>query len=455
MKKIIVLFLIVFLVGVGAVATLWKQNPTNKNNSTLVSGSDNSAVGFFYFGGYEQLDPALFKTAYVRVGIDWNDFEPQEGNFVFDQQNSQALKIDQLLAEGKKIVPSIRSRSLWAVPKTKEKCASSPIDLNTKMALKKGVSYSDTYYNFVKNIAEHYKGKFEIVVIENEMNDNDFWCSSANDYLRLFLTAKKAFEDVDPAVKLADGGIQGAALNWLVIEDYLENQNVAATSFYEKFTGEQITKTELVKESKKHTLKEWVKPAQQLFDSQLFEWVDVFNFHYYQKPEALPEIVAYLRKNIPPGKMLMTNEVGMKERFSNSPDAASQEMIKKYAYLLSLKVNPILWFSPGGKEDNNAGALIDEKGQIVEETKNYFEAVARFLGKNGTACQDVSTLEVAKFTCQNQTEKVDVLWAKNKNSSTKIKIEPNCSVYNHQNQDITSAEVSLTTEPIFIVCSLP
>lgn len=455
MKKIIIpLALVMLLFGAGVV--LWQKNAdTNKESiNKMASLSDTAAVGFFYFGGYGQLDPSLFKTAYVRVGIDWSDFEPEAGKFVFDEQNSQSQKIDVLLAEGKKIVPSIRSRSSFATPKTNYKCALAPRDLDTNKVLQEGVSYSATYYNFVKNIAKHYKGKLEIVVIENEMNDSDFWCGSADEYLRLFLTAKKAFGDIDPAVKLADGGIQGAALNWLVVQDYVNSQNnAAALLFYEKFTGQTITMAELTKEMKKRVSKEVVKRAQQLFDSQLFEWVNVVNFHYYQKPEALPEIVAYLQKNVPSGKKIMTNEVGIKERFSNSPDAASQEMIKKYAYLLSLNVSPILWFSPGGKEDNNAGALVDKKGQVVKQTKNSFEAVARFLGKKDMACQDISNSEVAKFECQNLTEKIEILWSKNIKSGNKIKIEQGCGVYNHQNKDITAFKISLTTSPIFIVCS--
>ena len=183
------------------------------------------------------------------------------------------------------------------------KCASAPRDLDTKKALRPGDSYSATYYNFVVHVAQKYKGKFEVVVIENEMNDPDFWCSDTDEYLRLFLTAQRAFHDVDPAVKLADGGVQGAALNWLVVQDYLERgQMSAAVEFYQRFTGEPITPSVLRKQAGRWQAKVPVQRAAQLYASPLFDWSDVVNFHYYQRPEALPEIVAYLRRRARPSR---------------------------------------------------------------------------------------------------------------------------------------------------------
>lgn len=412
-----------------------------------------TAIGFFYFGSYAQLDPALFKSAYVRVALDWNEFEPRQGEFIWSPHNAQAQKIDALLGEGKNVVPSIRSKSTWAVPMTDAKCAAAPRDLDTHTALQPGVSYSATYYAFIRSLAEHYRGKFKIVVVENEMNDPDFWCASADDYLRLFLTAQTAFKDVDPEIKLTDGGIQGAALNWLVIEDYLKNNDtVAALSFYKSFSGYTIRQEDLMTEMKKHTRKESVIRARHFFNSQLFDWVDLTNFHYYQQSDALPEVVAYLKKNIPLHKTLMTNEVGIKEKFSHSPDAAAQEMVKKYASLLALQVRPIIWFSPGGKEDNNAGALVEERGQIVVPTKNSLEAVARFLGKPDLSCHDRSTPAMASFVCRYPTEKVEVTWRKDEQSTHTIKLENGCSAYTYQNEPIARAEILLDTAPVFIVC---
>ncbi len=369
-------------------------------------------VGFFHFAADEQLDPETFRSAPVRTAIDWRMFEPREGEWTPPSENAQVREMDRLLREGKRPVPSLRARSDWAVEDPDEpKCASAPADLDVRTPLRPGEIYSRTYYDFVKRAAEYFKGRLEIVVVENEMNDADFWCSGVDEYLRVFLTAKTAFQDVDPSVRIADGGIQGAALNWLVIQDYLDRGDLpAAVSFHRKFSGKAVSPEELAKEAARHRSKGSVKRAAQLVASDLFRWDDIVNFHYYQRSEALPEVVAYLRRHIPDGKPLMTNEVGIKKKFSTVEEAAG-ELVKKYARLLALGVGPVIWFSPDGKKDHNAGALVDDEGRIVPRMKEALETVAKLLGRSALSCRDLSTGTAAKFLFRYEEEDVEVAWS--------------------------------------------
>lgn len=414
----------------------------------------NSNIGFFYFEGFEQLDTRYFRSAYVRVAISWNEFEPEKGKFLWGSPNDQAEKIDVLLSDGKRIFPSIRSKSDWAVRDPKgSKCASAPLDLDTRSKLKDQEIYSPSYYAFVKAVATHYKGRLDTVVIENEMNDNDdFWCSSVDDYLRLFSTAKRAFREVDPSVKLTDGGIQGSVLNWILVQNYLERgDQAAAISFYEKFSGESITQQELPAQVKRNARKAPFIRAQELIRSPLFDWVDLVNFHYYQKADALPEVAAFLRNRIPAGKPLMTNEVGIKKRFVKGSDEAAREMIKKLTHLVALGVKPVIWFSPAGDEENNAGALVNKKGKINPKTKNSFEAAARFLGRPGLACQNYSNPELSKFTCPGSKETLEIIWPRDPEGAPPIR-RPSCQAYNYQNRPVKGTTISLEEAPVFITC---
>ena len=64
-------------------------------------------IGFFHFREHEKLNPAYVGPVYVRTAIDWSRFEPQPGRFVWDGENKQAQDIDRLLADGRKVIPSI------------------------------------------------------------------------------------------------------------------------------------------------------------------------------------------------------------------------------------------------------------------------------------------------------------------------------------------------------------
>ena len=413
-------------------------------NESFLDGSLQDSlppVGLFYFQEYDKLHPEVLDSLSIRTAIDWDFFEPQRGVFAWD--NDQAKKIDGLFARGIPVIPSIRSRSSWGVVQKGAQCTSAPSDLEIQSRLQEGKIYSESYAAFVREIAEHYQGRFSIVVIENEMNDQDKWCSGIEEYLRLFLTAKKAFQETDPEVSVVDGGIQGAALNWLVIEDYLSrNQSDEAVAFYEKFTGSKVNLEALRSELQVRIAKQPIQDAKKLLESPLFQWVDRANFHYYQRSEALPEVVSFLRSSIPSGTPLMSNEIGIKEKYTGDPLEASQEMVKKFTELIALEVKPVQWFSPGGKTDNNAGAIIDERGKLIPQMKQTFETIVRFFGDPTVRCQNLSQQSRAQFRCTSSRGDFQVLWSRTDDATEEIELEGTCA----------GMRVRPRAEPEFVVC---
>ncbi len=429
-----------------------EQESPQSQSSASVSPT-HSPIGFFFFSEEGQLDQTSLQDAYVRTAIEWSAFEPAPGIFDFARTNRQAEKIDALLAKGKRVIPSIRAKSDWAVMQEGGKCASPPLDLDRATPLQGGKSYSPSYASFVKNIAEHYRGKFEIVVIENEMNDPDFWCGSSDDYLRLFATAKKVFAEVDPEVKLTDSGVQGVILNWLVVEDYLKRGDAEeATSFYRKVMGESITEEELMKETERMASKKAFLRARELLEGPLFSWVAIVNFHYYQRSAALPDVVSFLRKNMKAEKPLMTNEIGIKQQFVASADEAAKELVKKYVQLLALDVAPILWFSVGGDEEHNAGALVDNEGKLIEETTQAFETLAKFFVAPPLSHREDVLEGVQRFRFAFPGRTLDVLWAKETSEEFPLTIPEGCEVVNYRGRALPEKNVSPSDAPVFVVC---
>lgn len=415
----------------------WKANP----------------VGFFHFGASGELNSRYVRGAPVRATIQWGEYEPTPGAFVTDRSNRPHREILDLLSQGMKVVPAIRAKSAWAVEKFgKSKCSSAPKDLVRK-GWQTGTSYSATYYRFVKKIAQLYRGHISIIVIENEMNDqDDMWCSSVDDYLRLFLTAKAAFHDVDPSVQVVDGGIQGLSLNWMVVQDYLERKHpVNALEFYRKYSGQNITLAELKTQLAQQERKSSFQNASALYHSRLYALGDMVNFHYYQRSEALPEVVGFLRKKAGYQKPILTNETGIKDQFTASPLLASQEMVKKYAQYLLAGVGPVIWFSPNGDDDKNAGALVDDNGRLIPETVGAFETISRFLGRPSLSRKYVSEKGLHFFKFRFERETVTVVWH-DEGGAKAVDTDSNCEIFSTAGERSRERSVTLRSAPVFLVC---
>ena len=146
----------------------------------------------------------------------------------------------------------------------------------------------------------------------------------------------------------------------------------------------------------------------------------------------------------------MTNEVGIKEKFGDVHEA-SRLMVKKYTSLLALGVEPIIWFTPGGKKDNNGGALVDETGNLVAETKNSYEAINRFLGQPCQSCQDLSTEQMTRFRFAYRDGNVDVMWPNEVGASAAITVDEDCRAYSYQNQQLSGRSTAPTAAPLFVV----
>jgi len=434
-----------------------------------------SNIGFFQFDGYQGLDSTYFTNAPVRAAISWQQFEPEPGTFIFDTSNKQAQKIEEFIKDGYTVIPSIRAKSKWAVepvvvvtdseekPKqlkggSENLCASAPLDLDRTKPLREGESYSETYYRFVRAIAEQYKGKFPIVVIENEINDpipeGGDWCSGVDEYLRLVLTAKKAFRDVDPAVRIADGALQPRPLLWLTIEDYLKMSNrTAALRVYSLLEGKQISYEQLLAEKETVFSEPRVAKAKEFIAKGLYQWVDIGNFHYVHHPDALADMVSFVRKNAPPKKPFMSDAFGAARKNVNDENQAAKEIIYSITRLLALDINPILLMTVPGN-DRVVTSLIDMQGNLKPLNIHAFEAAARFLGGvTPSSAQETSTEKFWSYQFQSPGGTITVMWPKN-NVTQPMNIQTDCDVFDYQNtQVLDTSSISPDVAPIFIACS--
>jgi hypothetical protein len=354
------------------------SSPEHSEVKTEAKGN----LGVYYFQTRE-LDIADFNVAYTRLVIPWGAVEPEQGKFLWDAKPLK--RIDMSLAKGIKVIPVIRTVGAgWALKTQSQSCSSPPKDL-TK-TFNENYGYSKSYYHFISEVARHYKGKFQIVVIENEVTAKNFWCGSMNEYLRLVATARKAFKDVDPNVKIADSGIPSTVLGFLITKELLDRgKEKEAFDFYNAyFNLSFVRKVNSVEELKitleeKHA-KESVEKAEYLL-GRVNNAVDIINFHYYESSEFFPEVVSFIKKRT--GDMpLMSNEMGTRYRL-DEPERekkAGEDMIKKFVLARALNLESVIWF-PFSNNRHNIIGLMDENKKEIDATLNAFNTSMNFLNR--------------------------------------------------------------------------
>ena len=93
-------------------------------------------------------------------------------------------------------------------------------------------SYYPAYYDMVKAVAEHFKGRIDYFVIENEVNTLTFWNGTGDEYLKLRSTAYKAVHDANPNGKVIDNGIASEAWIEIIARDkYCKEGRTSARNF--------------------------------------------------------------------------------------------------------------------------------------------------------------------------------------------------------------------------------
>jgi hypothetical protein len=347
-----------------------------------------------YYLQTPELDITDFKVTYVRLSIPWGVIEPEEGKFAWDTEPIR--RIDRLLEKGVKVVPVIRAVGAdWALRNAAEGCSAPPKDLEDRFSEECG--YSKFYYDFVSEIAKRYKGELEIVVIENEVIAEKFWCGSMDEYPRLLATARKAFRDVDPNVKIADSGLPSLIWGVLISKELLsKGEEAKAVKFFNAYFSQSFitakvgSAQELEAVFNKKNVKEKMEKSEYLLE-RLKDLVDIVNFHFYEPPELFPEVVSFIREKTG-GMPVMTNELGARYRLDElgRQQRAAEDIVKKFVLSQALGLRAAIWFSFTNDEHNIVG-LVDENRRGIKVTMEAFTASMNFLNSYPLSYRNLSS----------------------------------------------------------------
>ena len=415
-----------------------------------LKSEQNGIIGCFYFHT-SGIDATDLNITYARAVIPWGDVQPEKDYF---RWNARPLKkIDYILKKGIKVIPVIRSVGAeWALKYPGRKSSSPPKDLTDSFNEKYG--YSRTYYNFVQGVAERYKGKFPIVVIENEVTARCFWSGTMEEYLKLLITAKKALKDVGPQIKVADSGLASLCWGILMIDEMVkEGKEKEAFNFYKSYFSQAYGKkihsvAEMKYFLKSKSARDHIKKAEYLLP-ELIDTVDILNFHYYENSSLFPQLISFIRKkmgNIP----LMNNELGVRIK-SGMPERrkkASEELIKKLVFSIVFDLKAVMVF-PFTNEEHNIVGLGDERKMVIDEMMNSFKISLKFLNHKLISYENLSKNNL-QYHLRFRRQIVKVLWSKEGNTE-EVEIPGNYRVYNYQGKEIKESRLVPSSSPIFMV----
>lgn len=415
--------------------------------------------------------PGGLGTNLIRSRINWGDVEREENSYIWDDEEIRMM--DQYVESGNRVVPVIKIRGgkhdFWAVdsPLNKEErdnvihdCSWMPKDTQDRFNRKYG--YSKTYYDFIVQILNRYKGKIEMIVIENEPDAVGFWCDSGdpvNDmkgYIKILRTAKKAASDVDLNVEVVDGGVCSKAVPYSMVKNYL-NQGLDQKAL--DFWHGTMKHNKNLETTSLRVLKRFfnnneaaltkIERVDYLFD-YLPSVSKVINFHYKEDVEYYSEIIDYIRSRVGNNVQLMNNELGTKQKpAENIYDEAAKSTVKFLVYSYVFNVKPIIWYARDHGEYSAIG-ILDENG-IHEDWETYkaLKTGLKFLNKEFIRVQDVSNDKLFQYLFATEKESIKVVWNKT-GFQESIDLPEKCEVYSYLGDRI-QGETTMEL-PVFIVC---
>ncbi len=239
-----------------------------------------------------------YGVRFTWLALAWNGIEPVKGMFRFERFDPVIQGIHNC---GLDLGVHILSRSNWATlppPASSGRAQASmpPKDMND-------------YYNFIFQVASHYKGVISRYSIENEAHASVNWGSTPESYFQLLATAYRAVHAADPNALVEDAALSSSGLGMLIANDMLKaGKQQDAVNFVQHYyahyapgrgKGEPIIMENLsdlqglINQSESQRLLQWTPLLFQNHD-----FYDVIQLHYFGPWDDLPMVMDWVHTQL-------------------------------------------------------------------------------------------------------------------------------------------------------------
>ncbi len=202
---------------------LLTQNNNNANgikNAGLVMGTGVMIQQLPQLCNKMQQDGSRFNW----LTLSWQRIQPQKGQWAYNQFDTW---VNSYLNCGQEVAVHILADASWAIQPYPP-----GITQATRHKPSMPAKNSQDYYNFVYNVASHYKGKITRYSIENEAHAQTNWGGTPQEYMIELQTAYKAIKAADPEAIVEDAAMSHEGLGYIVTNWlYQKGEKQQALSF--------------------------------------------------------------------------------------------------------------------------------------------------------------------------------------------------------------------------------
>jgi hypothetical protein len=350
----------------------------------------------------------------------WCDIEPKEGTFDWSELDQVA---DQAKSVGQELMLKIRVGSCWATGGqigeargAKAKTASAPPADLAK------------YDAFVEALVQRYGARgVKEWAIENEINNSDQWAGTPQQYIDLVTHAAGVIRNAQPGAVILDSGISsptmGSGMVWSLLQAGKDQEALAAYETY--FARRHSTRTKdypaakTVADLQAIAKKDKWAHNQAVIDATFklanAHVIDRLQVHFYERWDAVPLLMQFVRQSIPSDMPIEAWEVGLFDVDDKMSEAElSAEVTKTVSQLLAYGAARVLWL-PLAADPNGTGGvekrfgLLEPNGQprpVAGVFKQLFQV------SSGATLRPVIATGLAGFVARRGDQASVVTWAK-------------------------------------------
>jgi hypothetical protein len=347
------------------------------------------------------------------------DVSPQPGSYDWSELDTVA---DQAESVGHELMLKIRVGSCWATGGqvgeargAKGKTASvTPTDM-------------DRYDEFLRALVERYgaRGVTEWA-IENEINNTAQWAGTPEEYAELVKHAAGVIRDAQPDAVILDSGLSSPTMGTGIVlgllaqgkddealeayQRYYARRHTSRTRDYPPLTTLDELQT-LIATDKWQYNNEVIETTMGLAEDGV---IDRLQMHFYERWDAAPLLMEFLRSRIPADMPIEAWEVGLFDvDEAKSETALTEEVTKTVSQLLAYGAGRVLWL-PLAADPNGSGGeekrfgLLEPDGTPRPVAGAFAELVR---ATNGATLQPLDSEGLLGFVAQQGETSTVVAWA--------------------------------------------
>lgn len=233
-----------------------------------------------------------YGSKYQWFTINWSEVEPAKGKWNFARIDKW---VDGYRSCGQEVATHVDSNAEWAIV---------PSPSGTKTRGNPPKNYQD-YYDFMFNLATHFKGRISRYSIENEAHAEQNWSGTPEEYIKLLQTAYKAIKAADPNALIEDPGMSFEGwgyltANWLYnqgkIQEAIDFANSYATKYHPDRAKVVENATQLQEILQKPGVVFTVKWEDLIFQNH--DYLDRIQVHYYGPWQDLPIVTDFIHEKL-------------------------------------------------------------------------------------------------------------------------------------------------------------